>query len=471
MEKKKETKKVVNNKSKRVLKKEKKGKVITDLSGNVIKPNKNMYVEKKNKFKEHIRKNKKTYRMIIIAVIALILIISVYIGIQSIILNKKYGKYEKIMDNYGFSELYTNKEAKAGERVTRIEMLKIVIASTYNITEVESKGFIAQGEYNGDEWANLAKAFGIIDKDYITKDNYDEPASELEAIKTYINARDKILNIPITSEKESKFKNLQSYTEEERKYINDAAQNGLIENTNKTVKLNKKLIKGKFNKIVITFINTYNTIAPKGETLVLKEESKPSNASIYPYILYSVDKEVYEYEPIYGAEPDYQTPVQTYKYRKDYYSQVEYRSELLYDTILNVDYKTIDKDKFFNTLNEFLRYNYSEEIKSYVDYVKKNKIVIEGKSEVQFPIFYLDGIRYRARIKLTFEIKNSDTDKNLLLGDALNEEEITYKNKKYEVYIDLPMGSTLFSNSMFVDLEPVIQMMVNDKEASNLNEF
>ena len=102
---------------------------------------------------------------------------------------------------------------------------------------------------------------------------------------------------------------------------------------------------------------------------------------------------------------------------------------------------------------------------------KTNKIIIEGKAEAQLPVFYLDGVRYRARIKLTFEIKNSDTDKNILLGDSNRENEVTYKNKKYTVYIDAPMGTTLLNNSLLLDLEPVIDLMVNDKKASNLNEF
>ena len=44
--------------------------------------------------------------------------------------------------------------------------------------------------------------------------------------------------------------------------------------------------------LVIKFVEKYNTIAPEEETLVTKEESKPENADIYPYILYSVDKEL-----------------------------------------------------------------------------------------------------------------------------------------------------------------------------------
>lgn len=454
----------------KIVKRKPKTKVMTDLKGNVIQPTKNVQESKKSKIKKHFNKYKKLYFLVASIVLLVILIMLTYSGIRSLVLNKKYGKYEKIMDNYGFSTIYNNKTAKSSEKVTRIEMVKMVLASIYNTEEVGSRGFEPQGEFDGDEWASLAKAFGIIRKEYITKENYDKPATELETLMTYLNARDSALDIPVSSTKESKFKNLQSYTEDERKYINDAAENGIIENNTKKIKLKDKIYKGELNKLVVTFVEKYNTIAPEGETLVLKEESKPSNAEIYPYILYSVDKEVYEYEPVYWSKQDYRTPLETYKHRKEYYPQVEHRAELIYNTILNVDYKTINNEKFSNTLKEFFRYDYSEEINAYVEHVKNNKITIEGKAEVQFPIFYLDGLRHRARVKLIFEIKNAETNKNILLGDLTNEDEITYKNKKYEIYVDVPMGPTLFSNSMFIDLEPVVQIMVN-KEADSINEL
>lgn len=464
-------KKEVKVTKKQANKKESKAKVITDLDGNVIQKERPKKEKMTNIIKKHISKYKKIYTIVMLAIIGILLVFGIYLGIRNLILYKKYGKYEKEMDNYGFSSIYNNGTAKSSQKVTRIEMIKMVIASVYNITEVESKGFLPQGEYDGDEWASLAKAFEIIDKDYVTKENYDKVATQMEALMIYTKARNKILDIPLSSTKESSFKNLQSYTTEERAYINDAVEQELIKDSKKNIKLNKDMFKGEFNQLVITFVERYNTIAPEGETLVLKEESKPSNADVYPYILYSVDKEVYEYEPIYGDFVDYKTPAETYKYRKDYYSQVEYRAELYYNAILNVDYTTINKDEFYKTVDEFLRHDYDEEINEYVDYVKEHKIKIEGTAKVQFPIFYLDGIRYRARVKLTFKIVNADTDKNLLLGDVRRSDEVTYKNKEYTIFIDAPMGTTYYGRSLLLDMEPIIDLMVNDKEASNLNEF
>lgn len=68
---------------------------------------------------------------------------------------------------------------------------------------------------------------------------------------------------------------------------------------------------------------------------------------------------------------------------------------------------------------------------------------------------------YRARVKLSFEIKNADTDKNILLGDLDRGNDVTYKNKKYDIYVDVPMGTTLLSKALLLDMEPIIDLTVS----------
>ena len=467
--------KIKKEKKKKVIAKKKVSKIkkkdITDLNGNVIKTEEPKKKNKKGSIKKHFEKYKRLYLLILGILLLIAVIIFGYIGIRNYILSKKYGEYEKKMDSYGFSLMYNNQTATSYEKVTRTEMVKMILSSIHNTADISNLGFISNGEFENDEWVELAKAIGMIDDDYITKENYDEIATYKEALIAYLKARSALMEMPVSSTKESNFKNLNSFTQDERAYINDAAENGLIENKKGKLKIDGDMFKGEFNMLVIKFVEKYNTIAPEGETLVTKEDSKPENADIYPYIVYSIDKQVYEYKGINEGGVDYKTPVETYKYKKDYYDQVDFRSEIYYNAILNVDYRNIDKDEFFETTNEFLRYDYSDEIYEYVDYIKENKIIIEGEAKVQLPIFYLDGIRYRARIKLTFEIKNSNTDKNLLLGDLARQTDVTYKNKKYEIYIDAPMGTTLLSKALLLDMEPIIDLMVSDIEASSKNEI
>lgn len=441
--------------------KNKKITTFTDLNGNKIEKKKEKKVRKKINFKEHFRKHRKVYLIIVLTLVFILATIFCYIGIRNYRLSKKYGKYEEKMDNYGFSLMYNNQTAKSYEKVTRIEMVKLILSSVYNTADISNKGYVSNGEFEDDEWRDLAVAIGMIDGQYITSETYDKEATYKEAIIAYIKARSALLELPVSSTKEADFKNLNSFTQDERSYINDAVENELIENTKKSLKINGDMYKGQFNELVIRFVEKYNTIAPEGETLVVKEESKPSNANIYPYILYSVDKEAYEYKGINEGGVDYKTPLETYKYKKDYYTQVDYRTEIYYNAILNIDYRTINKEEFFNTTNEFLRYDYTDSINQYVDYVKEHKIIIEGKATVQFPIFYLDGMSYRARVKLSFEIKNADTDKNILLGDLDRGNDVTYKNKKYDIYVDVPMGTTLLSKALLLDMEPIIDLTVS----------
>lgn len=464
-------KKVAKPKKELVKKQKKIKKVATDLSGNEVKRISDEKIKKKHSIKGHFKKYKKMYTRILLFVLLIFMIIFSYLGIRSYLLNKKYGKYEKQVELYGFSLMYNNGSPKSSEKLTRLEMVKIVLASIYNTTDVESIGFGPSGEFDGDEWAKTAKAFGIIDDEYITKETYNEGVTYKEALVTYLNARSKLKDIPLSSTTESSFKNLQSYSQEERQYINDAVENGLLENSNKKLNINNTIFKGQFNELIVKFVEKYNTVAPEGETLVTNEESKPSNYEMYPYILYSVPKEVYEYRGISEGEGDYATPAETYKYDKDYYPQMQYRTEAYYNTILNIDYRTLNKDEFLENADRYLRFTYTDEINEYIEYVKNNKIIIEGTAKVQLPIFYLDGICFRARVKLTFEIKNSETDKNLLLGDTTRAKEVTYKNKKYTVYIDAPMGTTLLSKALLLDMTSVIDVMVSDTNARTLNEF
>ena len=439
--------------------------ITTDLQGNIVQnTNKKIKKEKRNILKTmciHIRKHEKIYGILSLAILFFVLVYLGYILIRNYNLNKRYGKYEKRMDTYGFSLMYNNKNSESSAKVTRLEMVKVILSSVKNITEVESIGFGEQGIFEGDAWSTTAEAFGIIDKGYITKDNYDESVSYWEIIQAYLRARSNLQELPATYTKESSFKNLQSLNDTQKQYINDLVENQIIPDSKKKISLNDYAFKGQMNEITVNSVEKYNVIAPEGETLVLKDESKPSNYNDYAYILYSVDKEVYEYETIKADEKDYVSPGKLYKYRKDYYDQILNRSEYYYNEILNVDYTTITNENFMERVDKFFRYAYDDQyFYDYVKYVKENKIIIEGTAKLQMPIIYLDGIRYRARIELNFEVKSADIDKNLLFGDLLSENEITYKDNKYKIYIDAPMGTSILSNGIRLDLEPINTIVV-----------
>ena len=92
---------------------------------------------------------------------------------------------------------------------------------------------------------------------------------------------------------------------------------------------------------------------------------------------------------------------------------------------------------------------------------------MEGKSSVIFPAIYFDGLEYVVRMKLEFEIKNSDTRENLLYMDPINDTEskVKYDNDKYTVYIDTYMGSSLLgSSALYNNNVTVVDLLLEGQE-------
>ena len=109
----------------------------------------------------------------------------------------------------------------------------------------------------------------------------------------------------------------------------------------------------------------------------------------------------------------------------------------------------------------------TEGLDDYVNYVKEHKIVIEGKSTVMFPAIYFDGLEYVVRMKLEFEIKNSDTKDNLLYMDPINSEntKVKYENNKYTVYIDAKMGNAIGgSTALYNDNSAIVDRLLKDQK-------
>ena len=109
----------------------------------------------------------------------------------------------------------------------------------------------------------------------------------------------------------------------------------------------------------------------------------------------------------------------------------------------------------------------TEGLDDYVNYVKEHKIVIEGKSTVMFPAIYFDGLEYVVRMKLEFEIKNSDTKYNLLYMDPIGSDssKVKYENDKYTVYIDAKMGNAIEgSSALYNDNSTIVDSLLKDQK-------
>ena len=418
--------------------------------------------EKNKKLLEHIKKNKKKYITILGILLAVFAISFLVWYINRYFIDKKYAKYEEKMDIYGFDLLYNNQSPESYEKVTKFEAVKIVLGSIYNTNDATYIGYMPSGEYDGDEWVKTAEAFGVLKKGKINKENLDEYISYWDFIKLFIDTRNKKLDIATSYTKESSFKNLNAHSQEQQQYINDLVENNLLENSKKKIDLDAPVIKGQINEIVVKYVDKYNSIVDEDETLVTKKESMPKNADEYPYIVYSIPNEVYEMDFMVDDSEGYKSPRELYKTKKEYYNQMEYRITNYYKAILNINYENINVESFRNSVDEYLLYNYSNEIfQEYVQYVKDNKIILEGKAEPQIPIVYYDGINMRIRTKITFKIVNSLTDKNVVFGDIHEKREnpVTYKNKEYSFYAEVPMSRLLDVVSYRTEIKSMINIL------------
>lgn len=378
--------------------------------------------------------------------------------------NEQYKIYGEKMKIYGFDKLYDNQSVAAYEKVTNSEAIKIILASIYNISDITLIDYDDLNTYPNVLWVSHAEKQGIIPTGKITDKNQDNTISYIDTLKYYLDARNKILEKQITYSKNAEFSDLTAYTTEQQKYINDAAENKLIDNSKFKLKATKKLTKGEFNKLVVKFVEQYNTIVPKGSKVNINEDKLPSNADIYPYILSDIDKSVYEIPFYTDSKETAFGPIETYQMKKDIYDQITQKLEGYFNTILNVDYNTISLESFNDALKPYAVYPLvkpSDE--NYVDYVKTNKIKLSGKAEIQMPILYFDGRYFRVRTKVDFKIENADKKENLLYCDNRASEAVEYKKDSYSLYLDVSMSMTLDSSSIYVVNLYSISNMVSGK--------
>lgn len=124
--------------------------------------------------------------------------------------------------------------------------------------------------------------------------------------------------------------------------------------------------------------------------------------------------------------------------------------------MLNIDYNTINVENFIDALEEYTIYSIDEdEAKEYINYVKSNNIVLEGKVTAQAPILYNDGANYRFRVKIELNVKNSLTNKNLVFQDLIQDKDINYDKDTITFYADVTMNNMDLENNktMFMEQE------------------
>jgi len=375
-----------------------------------------------------------------------------------------YINLEEKMKTFGFDVMYVNKTVKSSETVTKTEALKLATAVTFNRSDIVP--YIGTyTEYENQTWVEFAKFFEITNEN-INISNYNEKAKYIDAISYFEKYKIRSLTQQPVKSTDVNIKDLSSYSSEQQTAIKDMVANEIITLTNSTLNGNEYITKGQLNELVVNFAEKYSTIAMKGDTITTDSSKMPTNANLYPYILSNIDKIIYEKPFLSFKAVEKMSPKDSYASKKELYPQFESVSEGFFDTILNIDYRTITEQNFREKIEEYFIFSASDyAITQYVKHVKVNEIIIEGSSQVQFPIIYFDGSYYRPRVKLQFEVKHSKTKDNLLYLDMIDELKESYQKTNYNILVDYYLTNTSNANNtnMYID-ERTLYNVILDKD-------
>ena len=419
--------------------------------------------KKKSKTTAKVKQKKSKRISIYSLVIISVVIIALIMGVRYLFIQLKYGEYTEKMDMYNLNKAYNNEKATAWQTVTKSEMVKVVLYSLIGEEDVNSYTTQFTETYPNSKYVKCAEMLGIIEEGYITEENESDRAREVDTSVMIVKAVQKLLGKEVKVTGKSVYSNIKDYKENKLEIIK-AGDNGILEKTQGKLN-NTKIIKGQLNKMLIPYVERYGTLHYEGTVgFITNKEDQPKNADEYPYILSSIDKEVYEIPFECFAESRYMNPKGEYEFRGQVYSQIDEYITDYFDTILNVNYKTIDSKTFLKDIEHTLYYGYTDEaMADYIKHVKDNKIILAGSAEVLLPIIYNDGEQNRVRTHITFKVISSDTKNNLLLQDNFGTEDIQYiKGSTYDFYCDIPMGVIPGSKTLKMQLIPLADYIVTE---------
>ena len=413
--------------------------------------------------REEIKQNNKKYRIrtILLSVLAIVIVAAVIIT-SIIIANINYSKYEKYedkMDLYGFSQVYDNGRANTRDKVTKSEAVKMVLACLYNVPSIEGIALPTEETYSNAIWVEYAIKQGFVTREEVNASNADDKVRYQEVLVWLYNIKAKALNIEPDTEDNFNVKDINAYNADQQLAIKDLLNSGVITVNTNRINGTQKLYKGKLNELIVNFAEEYNTITVGNSKININLEKIPSNADRYTYTLANVNKDIYEIPFVNDGKEGFISPIDYYPANKQYFTQIKTYVEGYYDYLLTVDYNNISIQQMKRKLKKYAYVQFNDdELQKYVDYVKNNKIKLNGKSTAQFPCVYFDGQDYRVRVKLEIVVENSDTKENLLFGDT----KTTYSDTQATIYIDAILAKNETSETLFVVNTPISKMVVKN---------
>lgn len=187
----------------------------------------------------------------------------------------------------------------------------------------------------------------------------------------------------------------------------------------------------------------------------IRTTNLPKNAQDFPYILEDIPNEMYEMNPYidkyfivnYLNVDDAHTK---YRFRLENVASWKTKIEKYYGLILNIDYNTID----YNWAKEARSYlnmlGSDENLRNYVDWVKKNKINVEGTLIAEPSIIYFSGESYRMRAAFKFRLNSFNIYQDIIYDTSFHLKKndngnlpIFKKGVWYKGYVDVSLSSNI----------------------------
>ena len=358
------------------------------------------------------------------------------------------------------------------------EVVLSLMHKTFQKKDLPSTGFRTKYKYIYDNDGNILKRYmeiGQIPLDKISGD-VDPFDKDSEIIKAWNIIHDGERQVKAVLEK--RISDIKAIPKSKREAVAAIVAKGIIKGysngkyiTNREFRGNNKITKKGAKNVIQMVLNpkTRSKISPDGQ--LIRTTNLPKNAKDYPYILASFPNDYYEMkysfmllddyltgkmrrdEYAYPKEVDYKFLYNNFYHNKltleigkyGYYDEMLSNVEKYLQHIFNVDYRTVNKKWKEGLASSLSFYSWQdfiyEDIDSYVENIKKNRVVVElDKIAIDPGAIYESREYLRVRAYVRYRVKANDmnvpSDQLIFGSDISNLKKSAWREEIFDIFID-----------------------------------